>query len=389
MRKSFFSRFKNKLSEDFGGRYFEVILHEVIIEEPKIVTLLFPFLKIKSSDVIESQIEYPFASRIADVCIKINGKEVGLIEIKFNDKSLDGQIEEYLKFTREKDIFFTYLTLQTPEQKDLSLIKNEEKYANNHHLAHHMLYRKLYEKIVDKKYDRNPVVALFCKYIKENFMVFDSEYINSNDDILQFIMLKGLFVKHNHGFGRKISDKNIMTVPDYWSVLISNIKVIADKFYDEHCSYFNVRPSIDYNFQPKFNIDKVVRKKEEFDENDVIPREYRVGGWFCIWFSAKVQQDNPDNWLSISSGLSFYLDLTKKEVRKYVFAEIYGRGLSTDNYESKLIKKIPTEELFYNDILGSIKASIDKCLKDPENSARFKKTPSFKKQLSNIQSHKN
>lgn len=45
MKKSFFTRFKDKLNTDYGGRYFEVILQEVIEDELNVLKLLFSLVE--------------------------------------------------------------------------------------------------------------------------------------------------------------------------------------------------------------------------------------------------------------------------------------------------------------------------------------------------------
>ena len=42
--KSFFSRFKDNLKMDFGGRYLEAILMEVLKEDLSILKILFPMI---------------------------------------------------------------------------------------------------------------------------------------------------------------------------------------------------------------------------------------------------------------------------------------------------------------------------------------------------------
>lgn len=103
--KSFFSRFKNNLNLDFGGRYFEVILAEVVKEEKSLLRILFPSLdgKIIKNDELEIDIECMFPSdsretefRISDLVVKYRGKYVALLEIKYEDELREKQLDDYI-----------------------------------------------------------------------------------------------------------------------------------------------------------------------------------------------------------------------------------------------------------------------------------------------------
>jgi len=95
MKKSFFSRFKDKLNMDYGGRYFALLLREIIKEEPSVNSAVFPSLnksdqnKIRTSG--EIHVEYPFPGfngrkRRADLAILIDGKIEALLEVKYEDE---------------------------------------------------------------------------------------------------------------------------------------------------------------------------------------------------------------------------------------------------------------------------------------------------------------
>jgi len=123
---SFFTRFKEHLNADYGGRYIEVILSEVIQEDISILKILFPQAPI----------------------------------YKWKDKSqIDIDVEEVFQTGNIKK-----------RRADL-------------------------------------VVKLFCQFLEENFVIFNEEI---NEDALLFLLIKGLYLKHAHGFGKQKSEKKLM-----------------------------------------------------------------------------------------------------------------------------------------------------------------------------------
>lgn len=384
MGESFFTRFKKTLKANYDGRYLAVILQEVITDEPRLISILFPTIKVSSKDIIQIKIESHFVKhRRADMDIRINGKEAGLLEIKYNDKALVGQLEAYIKYCKKNELNFSYLTLNPLDLNEKKIIDLDK---NGSFKINHILYNTLYKKIKEKKLDKNPVVNLFCKFLEENFMIYDQSYINKNEDVLIFIMLKTLFVKHAHGFGRKVSEKNINGVPDFWSRLIGNIRVLGDRFYDDFGEFFSIRPSINYNFQPEFNISNTLRElKNNKNSEDCIERERRTGGYFNIWYSSSFNQIKKSDHISIHCGISFYLNLESKEIEKFLFAEITGKKIQKNNNEHFInVRSIPNENMAYKQLLKCSLETISNCLTDENNKEAFQISPEYKKQLNKI-----
>lgn len=322
-----------------------------------------------------------YSGRRADMKIFKNGNEIGLVEIKYQDKALDGQIEDYLKYCESKGMPFAYLTLCTPERKERELIESAS--AD----AHHVLYRELCLGIEKRKLDANPVVKLFCKFIRESHMVYDEPYLNKNMDVLEYIMLRSLHVKHNHGFGRKVSEKNISGVSDYWGQLIGNVKVLADRFYSDFGYLFNTQPQVDFYIEPEFDLKRVLKQLQESDsDSDYLTRESRVGGLLSVFFAARVKQVNTDNWLSLIGGYEFYLDLKEKALKVAIFGKVSGRRMDEEaGYVSKGVKEVPDLEVCYDKMLGCILDSVKSSLQNPENVEAFKIVPDFKKRLNEFE----
>lgn len=231
--EKFFSRFKNNLKLEYGGRYFEIILLEVIKEDISILEIIFPSINrdiLRDSKKLEIDIEEIFPSksnvvnyRRADIVVKYKGKHVALLEIKYEDQPLEKQLEDYLTYSESKQICFTYLTQYLPSKADSAKLKS---YKNTYCLQ----YMDLYNDIVKSNRNRNPIVKLFCQFLKENFMIYNEDI---HEGGLLLLIIKGLYLKHSHGLGRKVSSANIKAIPEIWDALISNISILGDRFYND------------------------------------------------------------------------------------------------------------------------------------------------------------
>jgi hypothetical protein len=365
--KSFFSRFKDNLKMDFGGRYLEAILMEVLKEDLSILEILFPKIDkqiIKNRKYVEIGLEGIFPTqnkkkRFADLVVKYKGKYKALLEIKYADQPLPNQIADYIRYAKKNNICFTYLTQYPPKKDDLQTILSE---TNDRYK--HLLYGKFYKELLNRNKNRNPVTKLFCEFLEENVMIYDKDI---NYDSLLLLLIKGLYVKHNTGFGRKVSKANVNSIPIIWDKLIGNVTVLGDRFYNDFDEYFNVRFSVDFGFIPEFNLkmlSKDIAKSElAFDSLD---RRRKIGGTFFITADGKIKQDKSDDWLSLSLGYQFHLDLEEKQVFNYLYTEVRGKGsIFQDN--SKKVGVLPNEDKCYSTLLKLTKDNINKALKEHSN----------------------
>lgn len=367
--KSFFSRFKEHLDGDYGGRYLEVILSEVIREDLTILNILFPTL---GTDVIKSKnieiaIEDTFPSKVrshrrADLVVKLNGKHKALLEIKYDDEALEMQISDYISYAEKNQLCFTYLTQYIPPKEDLDTItaKNNSKYS-------HLLYATLYKKI--KKYGKinKPLTSLLINFMEEQFMIYNEEL---NEDALALLLIKGLRVKHASGFGKKVSEDNVKSIPGLWDTLIDNVMVLGDRLYNDFPNYFNNRFSVDFSFDPEFNL-KSLKKEidasiKNGDDYSVLNRDRKTGGWFWIIAAGKIKQTNKDDFLYLGIGYSFYLDLEKKRLSKHLCCSVFGRGFEIIEKEEKikLQGRLSSENVCYLKYLKLCDKSIKQVLDD-------------------------
>jgi hypothetical protein len=376
--KSFFSRFKDNLKMDFGGRYFGAILTEVLNEDLSILKILFPTIDtklIKNKKYTEIGVEKVFPSedaeyRLADLVVKYKGKYRALLEIKYEkDQPQPGQLEDYMAYSDENELCFTYLTQYYPKEGDLKKITegDNDKYT-------HLLFSTFYKKLLKKQKDKNPMTKLFCNFLEENVMIYDNSAINDNEDVLLLLLIKGLHVRENTGFGKKVSKANINGIPVLWDKLIGNVTVLGDKFYNDFDKYFNNRFSVDFGFNPNFNLRLLNRDIVKREDSGYLQRSRKIGGYFFITANGKIKQKKSDDWLQVCLGFYFNLDLVKKTLLKYLYVEVNGKGhINTEN--EKKVTKLPKEAECYTSLLKLTKETINEALMDcSEMRGSFKKS---------------
>ena len=377
--KGFFSRFKDKLAMDYGGRYLSVILGEVIKEDPAILAIIFPQNKTlfrNTKKLFEIELESTISSagedkkhRRADIAIWHEGKIVGLIEVKCEDESHDGQISNYLAFAEKNGASFTYITQYYPSKAEQQQISESQK-------ASHLLYKNLYKQLQQNRNgstgDQNKSITdLFCEYLKENFMVYNS--IKERDlDVLKLLTLKGLNVKHRHGFNRLHSMANIRAIPGLWEQLIGNLTVLGDRFRQEFNELVSDRGLVNFRFCPYYDKKKLLKAVENAEDASFDGgQECITGGYFAIWNQGYIL----DKFL-YSIGYSYEADLNDKKGHLEVFVELYnvkGDGpLQPEKVGIETVEEIPEENRCYEIILGLFKKYINELIKiNPNMSNEF------------------
>lgn len=254
--------------------------------------------------------------------------------------------------------------------------------------SNHLLYQELYGLIIKTKGYDNPIVKLFCEFLEENYIVYNNKIPK---DAFILLLVKGLALKHAHGFDRKQSATNIKTIPEIWETLINNMSLIGDRFYNEFSSFFNNRLIIDFGFEPYFSLTKLARDMNSFqkdnDDEEPLNRNIKVGGSFHIVNRGKIKQKEPNDWLYMDFGYWFYLDVKEKCLSMSIYARIEGNGLvpvecsdelETTNREEML--DLHDENSLYYDFLTLILKSINETFTD-----NLKMKSSFKRSLSSLQ----
>jgi hypothetical protein len=362
---NFFSRFKNHLNFDYGGRYLEVILCEVIKDDLSLLKVVFPEIEINisKSKSIDIAIEDLFPSKFrthrrADLVVKENGIHKALLEIKYKDEPQEFQIEDYLKYSKKNGICFTYLTQYIPKEEDLNLIRNMQ---SNRYVA--MLFSGLFRKIKDRK-KNNPVTQLFLNFLEEEFMIYNQEI---NEDALHLLLIKGLSLKNRSGLGKKVSDANIKSIPPLWDILINNLGILGDRFYNDFRGLFKNRFSYNFGFDPEFSLRLLEKDINNIDDEKTVflKPERKVGGNFWISASGKMKQPCSDDWLYVAIGYSFSVELKKKKYSKFLYSGVFGKGFEDVVLEKKINRLgLPEENVCYKELLKLCRECVDQVLHD-------------------------
>lgn len=371
MKKNFFSRLKNKLNADYGGRYLGVLLEEIIYDYPKILGVLFPNIDRSFYKEFEPErdvsIEYCFGrakkkKRRADLALLKNNKPVALLEIKYEDEkqsSVDAQLQDYLYFVeknskQDSPIGYTYLTKNYPPKEHIALFDSKKANIN----AMHMTYTQLYSKLGSHA-QQSPIIRIFRDFLKENCYMFQTEI---DEKGLLLLLLKGFNVKHNHGFGRQVSDKSMEAVPDVLSTLLSNMRVLGDHLMCDFNEYFNVRPSLNFSFNPWYDLNKEVKKhgnKDKEKKADVaLSRKSVTGGIFFVGINAKFKMEDSNHWLNVGGGISYALDLSDKSVDTKIFGYTEGKGIDFKEQFNRCNSHMISEKRFYRTLLKLINTTL-------------------------------
>jgi hypothetical protein len=364
-----------------------------------IIKILFPSLdkNILKSKYTNIDVENVFPSkyqahRRADLVVTHNGKHKALLEIKYKDKSGPYQISDYLDYSEKNNLCFTYLTQYNPSEDDLNEI-NTRKNKNYSYIS----YNTLYEEVKKSSKPNKPLTKLFIKFMEEEYMVYNEEL---NENALKLLMLKGLYVKHSHGFSRIVSNDNFKSISSLWDTLINNVGILGGRFYNDFYTYFNKSFSLDFAFDPEFNyktlkkdIDCYLKENDRCSKNrehyETLNRNRKTGGSFWI-ASVGIIKLNNKHKLTLYIGYLFYIDLNDKENKK-VFKELYCEIWNKNeqvayNYKSINSKKgkFPSENTCHHQLLILFENSINAILKKQDIA-----DISLNKLLKNIKTAKN
>lgn len=378
MEKSFFSRFKGKLKDDcgdLGGRYLGFLLTEVVKEEPKILKILFPNLKetITKKDIskgiyeidTEGSFDGKEQKRRTDFYVKRKGEYtyIAQLEIKWDDQSLENQINDYIRYAQKhKDTSFTYLTKRRLNDADVKKIKK----AEQNYLSCADLFKK-----ISSLNTTNMVVNLFIKFLEENIMSYKEQL---NKQALLRIMKSSIGWKHQDYLGKNTTYSMIEDIPDAWAVLLKNIGSIGEHFVEDYgkLNLFTNKPLPTFNFTSGLDVRKVskVMKNLEADEDIMYVGTWKnieaVAGSFALYNTVTI------NGVRLAFGYYFYYEDGKdNQITFTAFADVYGEDSKYCNIEKPMPLKIignrlllPSEEKLYAAIKLLIKKASEKWLKE-------------------------
>ena len=336
------------------GRYLGHILVEALRDDSRLLGFLFPGLDkkiVRDRKNLEFMLEYSFPSmgkkrkqRYADFAVFHKGRVVGLMEIKCEDDFHDSQLEDYVEYVQMisegVDVCLTVLS-----QYDI-FSEYRQRLECVGGCGHCVKYSDLHG-FLEKNSDSSAVYRMFKEYLEETYIDIEEEY---SDDALLLLAVKGLNLRHDHGFGRKASHDNINALPHVWAKQIRIITVLKDRFYADNRECFNTRPHISFKFDPWFKLKPLARKVKEMQdagESEVcLSPKLRSGGNFGVWAQCKLK--TVSKWLYINWGLDYCVQLedksseTEREFFTELFVEVHGQGGLYQSKESGI--EPPLEE---------------------------------------------
>lgn len=289
--KSFFSRIKGKMSQEFGGRYLGEVLAEVFREEPSMMEILWGkkfnnFTLVTDNDYLESR------DRLADLAVisRNTGKTIAIAEIKYDDEKglfSESQLGDYLKYASDNKIPFTYLTKNFLPSKQRALLA---KYRLE---DCHLLYSELGENLEKwlQKNSNNCYGQLLAGFLRDEGIMWNKKF--SEKAIKALIIKTGRF-PYKSGHGRLVAESRMTEdIPAAFAAIMGNIAILGRVLHDEldpERELISTSPSTDFSFNPHYSIKKLHKLLEDnsSDENGdelVIHRghEIVVGGDFYIW----------------------------------------------------------------------------------------------------------
>jgi len=185
MKNSFFSRFKQSLGSDYGGRYYAAVMTECINSDPSLAEAIFGW---KFKESFKATVEWSFpgvsTNRRADIAILEESSQIllGLIEIKYEDELLDGidkQLDDYLRIVKQEGIAFAYVTIYSPKPEHIEKL--------NALGGRHIYFSDIYNAICRK---RSPIARMFAEFLREEMPVFED--MKNHDKALELLLVKGL-----------------------------------------------------------------------------------------------------------------------------------------------------------------------------------------------------
>ncbi len=226
--RSFFSRWKDKLAFDYGGRYFGAVLAEVLAHDPRLTGILFPGLSGKGPSNCEPTCEWSFPGterkRRADLALlSTSSREpLALVEIKYEDEKGDknpAQIDDYLRYSRKHKIPVLYLTKSPPPAEDCRRIRRSP-------LAKDLLWAELYRGLTAIK-KPHALTTMLCEYLREEVPMWN-EHIDKKT--LTILVKNCCGLRDDSGHGLRTDRETMLKASQLLNTLVQNMVALNDKF---------------------------------------------------------------------------------------------------------------------------------------------------------------
>jgi hypothetical protein len=325
---AFFSRFQNKLKQDYGGRYLAYLLEELLTEVPELLTDIFCDLSRDEATDPAFEIEYEFTKdprRRADLAVFGRGRKlIGLIEIKDEDHKSqrnEEQLLAYLDFVRRNP--GTRFTIISKHALSARLESHLKKYHQSDARVRQkpLLLGELYRAVSARN---SPVGKMFCDYLRDKGVTYESIELSRQ---MPYLLLQLAAPDSAGGFGRIREKANVANVPQVFNTLLGNADVLGTWFYDRFGSGIFKKPfTPHFAFHPyyeptklKEKLEKHLREHKPRDNPYFYPDMAALAADLDIGARAKLDEETA-LWI----GYRFTLDLNgTAEIETKMRAELY------------------------------------------------------------------
>lgn len=309
--KSFLTRIKAKMAENYGGRYLGEVLAEVIREEPTLAPVIWgktiqePFYVVTENDYLGSHMRYADLALVS----KITDKPLAIAEIKYEDEKSSlslGQLKDYLKCVENLDVCFTYLTknLLPPAQSRLL-----ERW--NCHLLYSELGQRIEEWAQCPNNSDSPYGKMLINYLRDEGVMWTEVF---SEKAVKLLVIKGNRFPTQTGSGRLVSEERMVDhIPSVFAGTMNNMALLGRLIHeriDPEKKIIATTPSIGFAFDPiysKKKLLKLLRNDEDAgDDFSVVSKDnVVVGGDYWTAARYSVSRNERGGWCYLRVRLIF------------------------------------------------------------------------------------
>ncbi|MFQ3453886.1 hypothetical protein PMN64_11275 [Bradyrhizobium sp. UFLA01-814] len=373
---SFFQSIRQFFQQQYDGRYFSIVLLELFRTEPEsFLAILNNIEGLKFWTRFAGQIrrgelnaacEQPFPGqggirRRADLLFGLGKRPVLLVEVKEYDNKTPtngAQLNDYLKVVNN-EVGFLYVYRFRPRPADLQKLTAARSKGRPVAL---MRYDDIYKALNNG--DRGPLANLVCRYLEDiGVGVYQPINLNGQDSsTAKFLLVQMLGIRHKTGLGRLQSAASVIAGPQLLNKLLANMEVIGERIRDSNPRLIPARFQRRFYVNHSFDVNKLRRDIRDVATDGELPEgteAYVNGG--NIYFCATGTLRNSGSAKGRSNvvlevGFTLELELQKRSIRLYAYAELRGDGWEL--YRYRPLKDFPSEQAALQVISGLLKTLV-------------------------------
>jgi len=382
--RSLFGSLQNKFKATYEGRFFSIILADVLQVEPEAIFSVFPNLERhyasevrRGEATITTEYHLRNGQRRADLAILLGGQPVALAEVKQADirgHSVTGQLVDYRTEVRRarNAVCFSLVSEFEPYDEHKRIIEQSWGKGHSKVVRFHALAAAL-----EKRGDR-PAVKLLLDYMKEQRMTGYTPLPKKSDRDLKLLMTKLLPLRHAHGLGKLLNNDSIQGIPQLLGTLLRNVQHMEDWLRVANEEIFPRVFTCNLEVYPEYDkkaLADQLRKAEDEDDQYLAGKPC-TGGYLCVYAQAtirsKAMKAKKGHGIWLWLGYCLELDLIKASLGQYVCAGVSAHKSlflddegQIDNYikcafsSSADITRTRLREVFNATRRQAIKASTD------------------------------